>query len=172
MKKKKMTGLLMGAVIAAAMTGCGQTAGTQQAQTAETQQAQNAGTQTAGTAGAQAEETGGAEIFSEEDGQLTENGAETGDAVEEDIFAGIETAANGAGVSVHDPSIKVFDGTYYIYGSHMTGRIRMTCSPGPISETATALPIRCLKICSRRGFRFLTMRAPMRTGAIRCGRRM
>ncbi len=38
-----------------------------------------------------------------------------------DIFVGIATAANGAGVSVHDPSIKVFDGKYYIYGSHMTG---------------------------------------------------
>ncbi len=40
-----------------------------------------------------------------------------------DIFEGIEIAANGARVSVHDPSIKVFDGKYYIYGSHMTGAV-------------------------------------------------
>ena len=38
-------------------------------------------------------------------------------------YTGIETAANGAKVSVHDPSIKVFDGRYYIYGSHMTGAV-------------------------------------------------
>lgn len=36
-------------------------------------------------------------------------------------YEGIAIGANGAKVSVHDPSIKVFDGTYYIYGSHMTG---------------------------------------------------
>lgn len=38
-----------------------------------------------------------------------------------DIFKDIETASNGARVSIHDPSIKVYDGTYYLYGSHMTG---------------------------------------------------
>ncbi len=38
-------------------------------------------------------------------------------------YDGIETASNGAKVSVHDPSIKVFDGKYYIYGSHMTGAV-------------------------------------------------
>lgn len=38
-----------------------------------------------------------------------------------DIFAEIKTEANGSRVSVHDPSIKVYNGTYYIYGSHMTG---------------------------------------------------
>ncbi len=38
-------------------------------------------------------------------------------------YTGIDTAANGARVSVHDPSIKVFDGKYYIYGSHMTGAV-------------------------------------------------
>lgn len=36
-------------------------------------------------------------------------------------YTNIKTAPNGARVSVHDPSIKVFDGKYYIYGSHMTG---------------------------------------------------
>ena len=41
--------------------------------------------------------------------------------IREGDYTGIETAANGARVSVHDPSIKVFDGKYYIYGSHMTG---------------------------------------------------
>ncbi len=41
--------------------------------------------------------------------------------VREADYTGIETASNGARVSVHDPSIKVFDGKYYIYGSHMTG---------------------------------------------------
>jgi len=35
-------------------------------------------------------------------------------------YDGIEVKSNGAIVSVHDPSIKVFDGRYYIYGSHMT----------------------------------------------------
>ena len=38
-----------------------------------------------------------------------------------DIFEGIQTAENGAKVSIHDPSIKVFDGKYYLYGSHMAG---------------------------------------------------
>ncbi len=38
-------------------------------------------------------------------------------------YEGIETAPNGAKVSVHDPSIKVYDGKYYIYGSHMTGAV-------------------------------------------------
>lgn len=38
-------------------------------------------------------------------------------------YDGIETAANGARVSVHDPSIKVFDGKYYIYGSHMEAAV-------------------------------------------------
>lgn len=36
-------------------------------------------------------------------------------------YDGIAVKSNGAKVSVHDPSIKVFDGKYYIYGSHMTG---------------------------------------------------
>lgn len=35
-------------------------------------------------------------------------------------YDGIKTKANNAKVSVHDPSIAVFDGKYYIYGSHMT----------------------------------------------------
>lgn len=38
-------------------------------------------------------------------------------------YDGIKVKANGAKVSVHDPSIKVFDGQYYIYGSHMTGAV-------------------------------------------------
>ena len=38
-------------------------------------------------------------------------------------YEGIETAANGARVSIHDPSIKVYNGKYYIYGSHMTGAV-------------------------------------------------
>lgn len=41
--------------------------------------------------------------------------------IKEAVYNGIKTAPNGARVSVHDPSIKVFDGRYYIYGSHMTG---------------------------------------------------
>ena len=39
----------------------------------------------------------------------------------EELMAEIKTAPNGAGVSVHDPSIKKFNGRYYLYGSHMTG---------------------------------------------------
>lgn len=35
-------------------------------------------------------------------------------------YDGIAVKSNGAKVSVHDPSIDVFDGKYYIYGSHMT----------------------------------------------------
>lgn len=35
-------------------------------------------------------------------------------------YEGIAVKSNGAKVSVHDPSIEVFDGKYYIYGSHMT----------------------------------------------------
>lgn len=38
-------------------------------------------------------------------------------------YEGIAVKSNGAKVSVHDPSIKVFDGKYYIYGSHMTGAV-------------------------------------------------
>ncbi len=36
-------------------------------------------------------------------------------------YDGIATANISAGVSVHDPSILAVDGTYYIFGSHMTG---------------------------------------------------
>ncbi len=35
-------------------------------------------------------------------------------------YDGIKTASIPAGVSVHDPSILEVDGTYYIYGSHMS----------------------------------------------------
>lgn len=35
-------------------------------------------------------------------------------------YDGIETADVSSGVSVHDPSILEVDGTYYIFGSHMT----------------------------------------------------
>ena len=49
----------------------------------------------------------------------SEDGAQPEEDV--DIFEGIATAENGAKVSIHDPSIKVFDGKYYLYGSHMTG---------------------------------------------------
>lgn len=36
-------------------------------------------------------------------------------------YDGIKTASIRAGVSVHDPSILKADGTYYIFGSHMSG---------------------------------------------------
>lgn len=36
-------------------------------------------------------------------------------------YDGIQTAVIDAGVSVHDPSIIEADGTYYIFGSHMSG---------------------------------------------------
>lgn len=35
-------------------------------------------------------------------------------------YSGIAVKGNNAKVSVHDPSIDVFNGKYYIYGSHMT----------------------------------------------------
>ena len=35
-------------------------------------------------------------------------------------YDGIATGDVSSGVSVHDPSILEVDGTYYIYGSHMT----------------------------------------------------
>ncbi len=38
-------------------------------------------------------------------------------------YDGIKTATIDAGVSVHDPSIIEADGTYYIFGSHMTGAV-------------------------------------------------
>ena len=62
----------------------------------------------------------GAEENTEKDMAET---AGKGEAEEDgkDFLAQIKTAKNGAGVSVHDPSIKVFDGKYYLYGSHMTG---------------------------------------------------
>lgn len=36
-------------------------------------------------------------------------------------YEGIKTADITAGVSVHDPSVIEVDGTYYIFGSHMSG---------------------------------------------------
>ena len=36
-------------------------------------------------------------------------------------YKDIKIASNGALVSIHDPSIKVFDDKYFLYGSHMTG---------------------------------------------------
>lgn len=36
-------------------------------------------------------------------------------------YDGIKTADITAGVSVHDPSVIEADGTYYIFGSHMSG---------------------------------------------------
>ena len=35
-------------------------------------------------------------------------------------YDGIKTASITAGVAVHDPSILQADGTYYIFGSHMS----------------------------------------------------
>lgn len=44
---------------------------------------------------------------------------ETTDNIED--IDDITKAANNAGVSIHDPSLEKFDGTYYLFGSHMTG---------------------------------------------------
>ena len=38
-------------------------------------------------------------------------------------YEGIKTADITAGVSVHDPSVIEVDGTYYIFGSHMSGAL-------------------------------------------------
>lgn len=38
-------------------------------------------------------------------------------------YSGIKKGSNNAKVSVHDPSIEVFNGKYYIYGSHMTAAV-------------------------------------------------
>lgn len=38
-------------------------------------------------------------------------------------YEGIAVKSNNARISVHDPSIDVFNGKYYIYGSHMTAAV-------------------------------------------------
>lgn len=100
MKRRLLTVFLAGAMLIVSAAGCGQAA----ADTEKTQQAED-------------KDNGGA--VDEVGRDLEESGAE--EETEEDIFAGIKTAANGAGVSIHDPSIEVFDGRYYLFGSHMTG---------------------------------------------------
>ena len=57
-------------------------------------------------------------------------------------YDGIKTADITAGVSVHDPSVIEADGTYYIFGSHMSG-----ASSGHRSVTDIRSRIRSLMIC-------------------------
>lgn len=75
------------------------------------------------TACAGAADPGGSDSGSVESSVVEESSVEVvaEPTIIEPNYDGIEVAANGAKVSVHDPSIKVFDGVYYIYGSHMTG---------------------------------------------------
>lgn len=77
------------------------------------------GSQPAASSGESAES--GGETGSVADSVQTSSEPTVEPVVREADYTNIETAANGARVSVHDPSIKVFDGKYYIYGSHMTG---------------------------------------------------
>lgn len=56
-------------------------------------------------------------------GDKTSNLSEVRQSLNTDFtvsYSGIKTASIKAGGSVHDPSILEVDGTYYIYGSHMT----------------------------------------------------
>ncbi len=101
MKKKICSVVLAMAMVLAA--GCGQASG-------------NAGDVSPETAPA-TDEAAAQETAAEEGSMAAEETV----AEDVDIFEGIEVAGNGAGVAVHDPSIKVYDGRYYIYGSHMTG---------------------------------------------------
>ena len=121
MRKKSLWAAACIAAAVLTMAGCGKDNGAdlQSGQKADGTQVQNqeADTEEAddGTAaqGTDAEEAETSALPDSEDGAQPEEDV--------DIFEGIATAENGAGVSIHDPSIKVFDGKYYLYGSHMTG---------------------------------------------------
>ena len=107
---KKVWAILFMACLCMGAAGCGQAGDTD------------------GTEGSVDGNDSSTEIYAEEENAEEEAaGEEAGGEEEEEIvetvYEGIETAANGAKVSVHDPSIKVFDGKYYIYGSHMTGAV-------------------------------------------------
>lgn len=73
-------------------------------------------------------ETDNKEIKNTETQNMEESGLAEQEAYDEPEiieanYDGIEKEANGARVSVHDPSIKMYGGKYYIYGSHMTGAV-------------------------------------------------
>jgi len=107
--KKKVLALLLCTCLTAELAGCGRT------------------DKTGGAAvtGAESGESPADTTAAAEEDEITKAGDETteeGKEVEA-VYDGIATASNGAGVSVHDPSIKVFNGKYYIYGSHMTGAV-------------------------------------------------
>ncbi len=93
----------------------------------------------------------------------SEDGAQPEEDV--DIFEGIATAENGAGVSIHDPSIKVFDGKYYLYGSHMTGSIPRGYADLDLYRNTYSAGNPLFEISLRKGLACLTMRVLMRTEA-------
>lgn len=93
--KKRMLVLLSGVLLAGLVTGCGKDTVTDPND----------------------ETAGNAEITGSVEEEIVEP------VLTEANYDGITVASNGAKVSVHDPSIKVFNGKYYIYGSHMTGAV-------------------------------------------------
>lgn len=57
-------------------------------------------------------------------------------------YDGIQTGDVSSGVAVHDPSIYEEDGTYYIFGSHMSAAKVMICCIGSPLRTDTTRRIR------------------------------
>ncbi len=57
-------------------------------------------------------------------------------------YDGIQTGDVSSGVAVHDPSIYEEDGTYYIFGSHMSAAKVMICCTGSPLRTDTTRRIR------------------------------
>jgi len=62
-------------------------------------------------------------VSSNEESGNSEGEAEVDDSIWEVNMSDIETATIDAGAAVHDPSIIKVDGSYYIFGSHMTGAV-------------------------------------------------
>ncbi|MGN0505051.1 MAG: glycoside hydrolase family 43 protein [Lachnospiraceae bacterium] len=110
--KKKVFVLLFGLCLAASAAACGN-------------RNEESGTENGQQTGTEENVTNHPEGNTETGNASGEQGSEAEEVLEAVYtpanYDGIEVKSNGARVSVHDPSIKVFNGTYYIYGSHMTG---------------------------------------------------
>jgi len=97
-KRKNMTGLLVGLLLAGLLVGCGN-------KTINTTSADNTATDTAAT------DTAATDTVANQD---------TATALKYKVsYDGIATKAVGAKASVHDPSIIKVGDTFYLFGSHM-----------------------------------------------------
>ncbi len=117
MKKTMKAVMFAGSLLLIILCGCGKTLGDQNS-AVDTENNENSGI---AVITAPASDTGDTKTQKKPaDDKNTEENGEEATLQKEPDYSGIATKSNGAGVSVHDPSIEVFDGKYYIYGSHMT----------------------------------------------------